>query len=151
VDWCQKNIPGADFHLNQKEPPLDFAEDKSIDLVFACSVFTHISLDLQRLWLQELHRILRPGGIFLCTVLGQSYVENMLDADDLGRFKRDGFFQMLPDHDRVSLSSRHTGQDDIFQTRDHIFKSFGSVFTILDYLERGVRLQNLLVLTRPER
>jgi len=150
VDWCRENIPGADYYRNEKTPPLAFAQDKSIDLIFACSVFTHISLDLQKSWLRELYRILRPGGIFLCTVLGRSYVENMLGDSELEGFKRNGYFQMRPDHHRVSLSSRQTGQDDIFQTRDHIFESFGSVFHIIKYLERGVRLQNLLVLQRPE-
>ena len=65
IDWCRENVPGIEFHQNQKQPPLKFAKDSSIDLIFASSVFTHISLKLQSLWLEELHRILRPGGIFL--------------------------------------------------------------------------------------
>jgi len=148
VQWCQKNVPGAEFFQNEKLPPLAFAQDASIDLIIACSVFTHISLDLQKPWLHELHRTLRPGGIFLCTVLGQSYADKMLSANDRSILERNGCVQLSPNHEHVSLSSHHTSQDDVFQTRDHLLESFGSVFDVLEYLERGVKLQNLLVLQK---
>jgi len=151
VDWCRKNVTGIEFYQNEKEPPLKFAKESSIDLIFASSVFTHISLDLQQLWLEELHRILRPGGIFLCTVLGERYIESMLSPKDQDILAREGYFELGPDHERISLSSKETGQDDVFQTRDEILKVFGSVFNLLDHLERGARLQNLLILQRPKK
>ena len=151
IDWCRKNLTGIEFYQNQKQPPLKFAEDSSIDLIFASSVFTHISLDLQSPWLEELHRILRPGGIFLCTVLGERYIESMLNQNDREALARKGSFEMGPEHERISLSSRKTGQDDVFQTREKIMKVFGSVFEVLDYLERGAKLQNLLILQRPKK
>jgi SAM-dependent methyltransferase len=126
------------------------AMDASIDLIIACSVFTHIPLDLQMPWLMELKRILRPGGIFLCTVLGESYIEKMLSQKDREHLENAGAFELGPDHEAVSLSSRHTRQDDVFQTRAQVLDSFGAVFDILAYLERGQKLQNLLVLLRPE-
>lgn len=150
VEWCRRNIKGVEFHPNQAQPPLPSAKDASIDLIIACSVFTHIPLDLQKPWLLELRRILRPGGIFLCTVLGESYVEKMLSQKDREHLANVGFFELGPDHEAVSLSSRHTGQDDVFQTRAQVLKSFGAVFDILAYLERGQKLQNLLVLHRPK-
>ena len=151
IDWCRKNINGAEFHQNEKQPPLSFARASSIDLIFACSVFTHISLDLQKLWLEELFRILRPGGIFLCTVLGERYIDSMLSPKDQEILAREGSFELGPDHERISLSSKETGQDDVFQTRQQVLASFGSVFEIKDYLERGAKLQNLLVLQRSEK
>jgi SAM-dependent methyltransferase len=151
IDWCRENITGAEFYQNEKMPPLAFARDSSIDLIFACSVFTHISLDLQKRWLEELYRILRPGGVFLCTVLGERYIESMLSRKDQEILARDGSFELGPDHERISLSSKETGQDDVFQTRQQVLASFGSVFEIKDYLERGAKLQNLLVLQRPEK
>lgn len=149
IDWCRNNLTGIEFHQNQKQPPLSFAKDSSIDLIFASSVFTHISLDLQVQWLEELRRILRPGGIFLCTVLGERYIATMLSENDREALAREGSFEMGPEHERISLSSRKTGQDDVFQTREEILKVFGSVFEVLDYLERGAKLQNMLVLQRP--
>jgi len=151
VDWCRNNVTGIEFYQNERQPPLEFAQESSIDLIFASSVFTHISLNLQDLWLEELHRILRPGGIFLCTVLGERYIESMLSRNDREILAREGSFELGPDHERVSLSSKETGQDDVFQTREQVLKSFGSVFNVLDYLERGAKLQNLLVLQRPKK
>jgi SAM-dependent methyltransferase len=151
VDWCRKNVTGLEFYQNEKQPPLEFTKESSIDLIFASSVFTHISLDLQQPWLEELYRILTPGGIFLCTVLGKRYVESMLSEKNQEILKREGSFELGPDHEHVSLSSKETGQNDVFQTRDQVLKSFGSVFNVLDYLERGAKLQNLLVLQRPKK
>ena len=73
---------------------MKFAKEAYIDLIFASSVFTHISLDLLVQWLEELHRILRPGGIFLCTVLGERYIESMLGQDDREVLAREGSFEM---------------------------------------------------------
>jgi len=151
IDWCRKSIAGVEFYQNEKQPPLAFAQESTIDLIFACSVFTHIALDLQKPWLEELDRILRPGGIFLCTVLGERYIESMLSRKDQEILARDGSFELGPDHERISLSSQKTGQDDVFQTREQVLESFGSVFDVLDYLERGAKLQNLLVLQRPKK
>jgi hypothetical protein len=74
----------------------------------------------------------------------------MLSQKDREHLANVGFFELGPDHEAVSLSSRHTGQDDVFQTRAQVLKSFGAVFDILEYLERGQKLQNLLVLHRPK-
>jgi SAM-dependent methyltransferase len=150
IDWCRKNIAGVEFHQNEVQPPLAFVQESTIDLIFACSVFTHIALDLQKLWLEELYRILKPGGIFLCTVLGERYIESMLSRQDQEILARDGSFELGPDHERISLSSKKTGQDDVFQTREQVLESFGSVFDVIDYLERGAKLQNLLILQRPQ-
>jgi SAM-dependent methyltransferase len=59
--WCQDNLtPPCYFATNTVVPHLPF-EDRSFDLVYCGSVFTHID-DLAEAWFLELHRILRPGG-----------------------------------------------------------------------------------------
>ena len=83
--------------------------------------------------------------------MGERYIESMLSRQDQEILARDGSFELGPDHERISLSSKKTGQDDVFQTRDQVLASFGSVFDVLDYLERGAKLQNLLVLQRPKK
>jgi len=37
VEWCRQNISGAEFYQNEKQPPLAFAKNSSIDLIFACA------------------------------------------------------------------------------------------------------------------
>jgi SAM-dependent methyltransferase len=61
IVWCQDNLtPPMYFATNTVAPTLPY-EDRSFDLVFCGSLFTHID-DLAETWFLELHRIVRPGG-----------------------------------------------------------------------------------------
>jgi len=86
VFWANRNLPDATFFANDERPPLD-VPDQHFDLVYAMSVFTHITLDWAD-WLIEMHRIMRPNGILIATFLGQSMFEKLLgdpyDEDEVG-------------------------------------------------------------------
>ena len=69
VDWAAANVPDCEFHQTNPDPPLPFSSS-SFDLN-AASVFTHIPFELQQAWLDELHRVLRPGGLLVATVSGR--------------------------------------------------------------------------------
>jgi len=86
VSWCRANLPFAAFDPNQLEPPLPYSES-AFDLVYAYSVFTHLSENLQFRWLGELRRILKPGGRLLFTVQAAA-AASVLDSDELDRFNR---------------------------------------------------------------
>jgi SAM-dependent methyltransferase len=92
VRWCQRNItprhPNFRFHhanlynsfYNRRGVPASqyrfpFA-DGAFDFAFATSVFTHLSPDSTRNYLDETHRVLRSGGRLLATffVLGAGHV-----------------------------------------------------------------------------
>ena len=73
VRWCEANLPGRFVHTAMF-PPLPFA-DRSFDLVYGISVFTHFRQSLQDAWLAELHRILKPGGVCLVTTHGRTTIE----------------------------------------------------------------------------
>ena len=86
VEWCRANLPFARFEINRLDPPLEF-EDESFDLVYALSVFTHLTDELQLAWRDELRRVLGPGGSLLLTTHGSSYVPR-LDTSERKRFER---------------------------------------------------------------
>jgi len=65
-------LPFADVRLNRLSPPLDFGSAE-FDLVYAFSVFTHLTPDLQLEWIKELARILKPGGYVVLSTHGESY------------------------------------------------------------------------------
>src|SRR3546814_3783335 len=88
IAWDRENLPGIDFFHNELTPPLAFA-DESFDLVYALSVFTHIPLELQRDWLDELRRVLVPGGYLLCTVTDDA-ATRQLQAEDRSEARRVG-------------------------------------------------------------
>jgi SAM-dependent methyltransferase len=85
VEWCRDNLPFASFEPNDLAPPLGF-DDESFDLVYALSVFTHLTADLQLAWRDELRRVLRPRGYLLLTTHGRSYVPRLED-DERARFE----------------------------------------------------------------
>jgi SAM-dependent methyltransferase len=133
IDWARKHVPGVEFHVNELEPPLRFAEDDTFDLVTAASVFTHIPLDLQRPWLEEIRRVMRPGGYFLCTVAGAHHIDVQLPPELRQRLQREGQVTLTPEDPGVSFATKAAGSWDVFQTREEVLHSFGSVFDVLHY------------------
>jgi len=83
VEWCRRNLAFARFETNSLAPPLAFA-DASFDLVYALSVFTHLTVELQRAWLAELARVLRPNGLLLVTTHGAAYAERLAPEERAG-------------------------------------------------------------------
>ena len=146
VGWCGQNLPGISFHVNGLRPPLQFAEPNSFDLVFAASVFTHIPLETQHLWIQELFRIIRPGGFLLCDVLGRWHQERMLNAEEMRNLRQKGALTLTPDDPNASLSTKVIKSWDVFQTRQQVLNAFGTSFEVRDYIPAAI---DLLVLQKP--
>jgi SAM-dependent methyltransferase len=67
VAWCASQLPFGRFRVNALDPPLSYSE-ASFGLVYAFSVFTHLTHELQVAWSRELRRLLRSGGYALLTV-----------------------------------------------------------------------------------
>jgi SAM-dependent methyltransferase len=83
----ERNLcPPMHAHLSDVDPPLPF-EDDSFDLIWAISVWTHLT-DTALPWLAEMHRILKPGGLFIPTYMGESHSELLAgetwDEDRIG-------------------------------------------------------------------
>lgn len=87
VAWCRENLEGR-FAINTPQPPLPFARD-SFDVVYAVSIFTHLSERAHLAWRDEIFRVLKPGGIFVFTVHGDQQSAGLSDAErqryDAGR------------------------------------------------------------------
>ncbi len=85
VSWSREHLPFGRFAVNGLVPPLSYA-DRSFDLVYALSVFTHLPEDLQVPWARELQRILRPDAFLLLSVHGRRYLHE-LDGESRARFE----------------------------------------------------------------
>ncbi len=145
VQWCKNNVPGAEFYLNELQPPLTFAKDASFDVAIAFSVFTHIPFENQEAWLQEMNRVLRPGGFLACSITGWWHRQKQLDDAGRQELQDNRRFTLTADDPRVSFSTRVIRHWDVFQTRDDVIASFGAYFEICDYLPGG---QDLLILRK---
>jgi len=77
IAWCNQHIGGVEFVLNTLHPPMPFDGDY-FDIAYALSVFTHLSEDSHHEWVNELHRILKPGGVFLFTTQGSAFLSKMV-------------------------------------------------------------------------
>ena len=84
INWSTKHLPFATFATNGTTPPLSFP-DATFDLIYALSVFTHLPEELQRPWIDELTRVLKPGGYLLITVHGDHYLPE-LEPEEQWRF-----------------------------------------------------------------
>lgn len=80
VNWNQKNLKGISFAENNLLPPLPYTES-SFDFAYAISIFTHLSEENHYLWIEELHRVLKPGGIFFFTTHGDITKKNLLEKE----------------------------------------------------------------------
>ena len=69
IAWAKTNLPGIEFFANDQAPPLPF-EDGSFDLVYGMSIWSHFAPVLGFRWLDEMHRLLRPGGNLVWTTHG---------------------------------------------------------------------------------
>jgi SAM-dependent methyltransferase len=86
VSWCEANLPFLRAGLNRLEPPTRY-EAESFDLIYALSVLSHLSEPLQDAWVAEFRRLLRPGGLLIVSVLGES-VRARLSSERMERFDR---------------------------------------------------------------
>jgi len=88
IAWCREHLPYANVTVNDPDPPLPYP-DEAFDLVFNHSVFTHIDERRQDLWLAELQRVTRPGGLVVLSVHGEvALPEGAWEIRD--RLERDG-------------------------------------------------------------
>jgi SAM-dependent methyltransferase len=70
IDWLQKVLsPPLHTQLAPVDPPLGL-EQGSFDLIWAISVFTHLT-DTSIPWILELHRLLKPEGLLVATYMGR--------------------------------------------------------------------------------
>jgi SAM-dependent methyltransferase len=126
VAWCRANLPFAHFDQNELAPPLRY-DDGEFDVVYALSVFTHLPEELQQRWLQELTRVLRPGGHLLLTLHGDAYLER-LNADEQAAYRRGELVVRWAEvagsnlctafHPRAYVESRLTGPVELVEAVD---------------------------------
>lgn len=69
VHWIAENLPQFEVFTNDELPPLPLATE-SLDLIYAISVFTHLTSSWSG-WLLELHRALARDGLLIATFINE--------------------------------------------------------------------------------
>jgi SAM-dependent methyltransferase len=76
VNWCTNHLKFAEFRVNGLSGKLPY-ESESFDFIYAFSVFTHLNEQLQFFWMNELSRVLKPGGYVYFTTHGEHYLPGL--------------------------------------------------------------------------
>jgi len=80
IAWCSANFTDIYFHSNDLMPGLVY-ESAMFDAIYGISIFTHLSKEAHEAWLNELIRVLKPGGLLFITLHGQSFRDKLNPAE----------------------------------------------------------------------
>jgi SAM-dependent methyltransferase len=125
VAWCAANLPGQ-YALNGLQPPLALG-DRSLDLVYAHSVLTHLAEPTARAWLAELSRVLRPGGLALLTFHDEAFA---------GQWAPPGLAARLAGEPYIVWNNAMEGSNYLsaWTTRAHLAQLAASRFEVLEMI-----------------
>ena len=69
IAWASEHLPGVEFFVSPLDPPLPY-EGGQLTAAFALSVWSHYSAAAALRWLEEMHRLIQPGGLLLFSTHG---------------------------------------------------------------------------------
>ncbi|MBV8847738.1 MAG: class I SAM-dependent methyltransferase [Bryobacterales bacterium] len=74
IDFCRASMPYGRFEKCSAFPPLPLAGNSTFEVIYAYSVFSHLSELAARLWMREFARILKPGGMLIVTTFKRDHI-----------------------------------------------------------------------------
>ena len=140
IEWVNANLnPPVRAFVNSELPPLP-QPDGSFDLIYAFSVFTHIT-DAWSAWLLELRRLLAPDGLLVASFLGEGLSE--LIAGEPWEEERIGM-NVLKAHQGWAA-----GGPMVLMSPWWIREHWGRAFEIVALFDDGVSETHGMVVARP--
>lgn len=148
IAWATANLAGiADFSVNAGTPPTRFKDDQ-FDAIYSISLFTHLDEPSQNLWLAELSRIAKPGGLAVLTVHGARTWGSCTGAER-ERIAADGFLFRVDRTGSLKLDGLPDGYQTTFHSRAYVEGVWTRWLEILSYQEGGLEgHQDLIVLRK---
>jgi SAM-dependent methyltransferase len=131
VAWASRHLRGR-YHLIPRRPPVDF-DPSFFDVVYVGSVFTHLNEEDQSVWLKELHRFLRPGGLLIASTHGPdlTYSRPDLTQDQHVDLQKRGFLF-------APSQTGYFNDDGAFHSRDYLRETWGRLYGLLFFSEHGL-------------
>ena len=74
IRLCEETNKFSRFKLIDPRPMTPFDGD-TFDMIYCYSVFSHLSEDIHREWLDEFARILKPGGLLVATTQPREFID----------------------------------------------------------------------------
>jgi len=143
IRWLESHYPSfQNLDVNRAKPPTKYS-DGMFDFVYGVSVFTHLPEKMQNAWLEELSRILKPGGFGVFTTHGEKHYSK-LAAPALSELMSRGFY--------YSIGSVTNGLPEFyqtsFQTHDYIERQWAKYFEVIAIQKEAIGKNQDAVLVR---
>lgn len=149
IEWCRGHLSPGQFDVTSPFPPLPY-DSGSFDAVVSLSVLTHLTRRQQLDWLAEMDRILAEDGVFAASVLGPWGADRRSDRYFADRIANEEFFDDV--HDSVLDGIAPEGYyRATYQRESYTRASFARFFDVIDYIEGGVGIQDLVIAKKKAR
>jgi SAM-dependent methyltransferase len=139
IAWCRENLRGEYVVVDATLP---FSAE-TFDVAYAVNVFTHMDESEQFKWLGEIHRVLRPSGLFIATTWPPDLIDDHPDAPEAQRMslRARGFaFFSRPG---AGFNERFA-----FHSVDYLRSAWSQWFELIVHVPRGVGARDLTVFRR---
>jgi SAM-dependent methyltransferase len=148
IAWCRQAYPDGRFEQVPLRPPTAF-EDGAFDLVVGLSVLTHLREDDQWLWLSELQRIVRPGGLAFLPVQGPTqFAYNRFPPHLYRQVQERGYLDLS----RNGALDAVIGDTEYYRaamhSRPYITQRWNRYFEVVAIVDAIAGLQDFVVLRR---
>lgn len=153
IQICNQTLPGCEFYENKPMPPLQY-KSGMFDIIYAYSVFSHISEHSQKAWLKEFHRVLKPNGLLILTTRKRDFIplmplmprSSIMNVEQALQDYDEGKYVHIPQTDDGPLNGTY-GETAI--PEQYIRSKWKRWFNIMCFLEKVAHIdQNIIVCQR---
>jgi SAM-dependent methyltransferase len=151
IQWAQTHLSDVDFSVGPLMPPTQYNSD-TFDLIYGISVMTHLTRTVQEAWLEEIRRILAPGGLALLTFAGSSavaFASRYLTPAWIAEFQATGTGPDLPDNSLENVIDQPDYYKNVKLGIDKASELASRYLTVLGTHLCMFGYQDLLVLQHP--
>jgi SAM-dependent methyltransferase len=139
VRWGQLAFPEVTYLHQSSFPPIDM-DSRRFDVIYAYSIFTHLEEEFHLLWLSELYRLLKAGGLLILTVHGERVLrrcEQEYDVRQSMRFEGRDYKEIVEKFTNEGYVF-YTGYDPEYLTKGGLdAERFGIAYISKNYISRN--------------
>lgn len=144
ISWLSSNYVRFGSFVTLPHLPPTALQTNEFDLAYSISVFTHLSEEMQFLWLEELQRVVAPGGLLLLTVHGDNYIKKFPPEICDPALEKGIFY----DEEAGATDGLPTFYKNTYHTQEYVYREWGRYFDILTYKKMGSENHQDMVLCR---